>query len=650
GSVLGVLEEVIRVGHAMGYTMEGCEKDIKSWQQEKKEWVKELANNNILSFIAIQETKLNRVSHMDVKFMWGNSNYDFVCSDSLGNSGGILCIWESTVFKKDNVTISDSFVAIYGTWLPSRWNGDAILMGDFNEVRSREERRGLSFNPASARVFDNFISSSGLVDIKMEGYTFTWSHPSATIISKLDRFLVTDGILLLFPSITGICLDRHLSDHRLILVREVKVDFGPIPIIRLWTNEKRARMSGSKMNISNELRGIDNELDQGVVTDTILLRRHELIRQLNDIKAMEATYSLQKSKVRWAIEGDENSKYFHGIINKKRSQLAVRGVFVDGIWCNEPNSVKEAFFKHYQDRFKKPFNSGIKINFPFKSLIWRGVFHGMRSVWLFGTVGLINLRARMDLHSNFSGTLIPNVMDAKYVNDYRPISLTGSVYKVVTKIMANRLAMVIADIVFDSQSAFVAERQILDGPFILNEVLHWCKRKNKKAMFFKVDFAKAYDSVRWDYLIDVLEAFGFGPTWCKWIRGTFSYAKASVIVNGSPSNEFLFHGGLKQGDPLSPYLFILVMESLNLSVCKAVDEGLFQGDGVYSEQFFLGADPSDKKITWAAWDKVLASKKKGGLGVSSFYSLNRALLLKWVWSSYGVKLVCYFAGTSVVKE
>nr|GFA84031.1 RNA-directed DNA polymerase, eukaryota [Tanacetum cinerariifolium] len=182
GSVLGVLEEVIRVGHAMGYTMEGCEKDIESWQQEKKEWVKELANNNKLSFIAIQETKLNRVSHMDVKFMWGNSNYDFVCSDSLGNSGRILCIWESTVFKKDNVTISDSFVAIYGTWLPSnskilfviiyapqqvsykrilweyissligRWNRDAILMGDFNEVRSREEIRGLSFNPASARV------------------------------------------------------------------------------------------------------------------------------------------------------------------------------------------------------------------------------------------------------------------------------------------------------------------------------------------------------------------------------------------------------------------------------------------------------------------------------------------------------------------
>nr|GEX72659.1 RNA-directed DNA polymerase, eukaryota [Tanacetum cinerariifolium] len=334
-------------------------------------------------------------------------------------------------------------------------------------------------------------------------------------------------------------------------------------------------------------------------------------------------------------------------------------------------------------------------------------------------------------------------MDAKFINDYRPISLIGSVYKVVTKILANRLAVVIADIVFDTQSAFIAERQILDGPFILNEVLHWCKRKNKKTMFFKVDFAKVYDSVRWDYRIDVLEAFGFCPTWCKWIRGTFCFAKASVLVNGSPSNEFQFHRELKQGDHLSPYLFILVMESLHLSFSRAVEEWLFKGiclnvsvsishlfyagdpmvigecsdanlrgiinilkcfflasglqinidksqvlgvgvprliveratssfgcsilqnqfrylgthsfeigswrlplicyvhfkvpKGVLTEMeairnhFFNGADPLDKKITWDSWDKVLAAKIKRGLGVSSFYALNHAFLLKWVW-------------------
>nr|GFB76645.1 RNA-directed DNA polymerase, eukaryota, reverse transcriptase zinc-binding domain protein [Tanacetum cinerariifolium] len=73
------------------------------------------------------------------------------------------------------------------------------------------------------------------------------------------------------------------------------------------------------------------------------------------------------------------------------------------------------------------------------------------------------------------------------------------------------------------------------------------------------------------------EAFGFGNIWCKWIRGTFSSAKASVLVNGSPTIEFPFHYGLKQGDPLSFYLFILIMESLNMSFTRAIDEGVFKG-------------------------------------------------------------------------
>ncbi|GJW42685.1 RNA-directed DNA polymerase, eukaryota [Tanacetum coccineum] len=173
--------------------------------------------------------------------------------------------------------------------------------------------------------------------------------------------------------------------------------------------------------------------------------------------------------------------------------------------------------------------------------------------------------------------LIPKVPDAKYVTDYRPISLIGSVYKVITKVLANRLATVVSDLVSDTQSAFVANRQILDGPFILNEVLTWCKRKRKQAMIFKVDFAKAYDSVRWDYLMEVLQAFGFGPNWCKWVRGTLSSAMASVLINGSPSEEFAFYRGLKQGDPLAPFLFILVMESLHLSFTRTVNEGLFTG-------------------------------------------------------------------------
>ncbi|GKD51394.1 RNA-directed DNA polymerase, eukaryota, partial [Tanacetum coccineum] len=233
---------------------------------------------------------MTSISHMDVKFLWGNSNYDYVCSESLGNSGGILCIWEASIFKKINTTVSDNFIAIYGTWLPTnskilfiaiyapqqtsckrklwdyisnivgRWNGESIIMGDFNEVRSSEERRGSCFNPYSARYFDRFISNAGLVDVTLEGYAFTWAHPSASKMSKLDRFLVSDTIFRLF----------------------------------------------------------------------------ELKHKLLNVSEMESKDNFQKSKVKWAVEGDENSKFFHGIINKRRAQLAIRGIFVDGFWETEP--------------------------------------------------------------------------------------------------------------------------------------------------------------------------------------------------------------------------------------------------------------------------------------------------------------------------
>nr|GFD32179.1 RNA-directed DNA polymerase, eukaryota [Tanacetum cinerariifolium] len=87
-----------------------------------------------------------------------------------------------------------------------------------------------------------------------------------------------------------------------------------------------------------------------------------------------------------------------------------------------------------------------------------------------------------------------------------------------------------------------------DGPFILNEVLSWCKRKRKQALVFKVDFPKAYDSVCWDFLLDVLSAFAFGSKWCHWIRGIFSSNMVSVLVNGSPTTEFPIYRGLKQGE------------------------------------------------------------------------------------------------------
>nr|GEV98740.1 RNA-directed DNA polymerase, eukaryota, reverse transcriptase zinc-binding domain protein [Tanacetum cinerariifolium] len=109
----------------------------------------------------------------------------------------------------------------------------------------------------------------------------------------------------------------------------------------------------------------------------------------------------------------------------------------------------------------------------------------------------------------------PRLMDSHLVfidgiRDFRPITLIGSLYKIIAKILANRLVVVLEDIVNEVQSAFVAIRKIVDEPFILNKLLHWCKKKKKQTMVSRVDFEKACDSFRRDYLDGVLQIFGFG--------------------------------------------------------------------------------------------------------------------------------------------
>nr|GEU52874.1 RNA-directed DNA polymerase, eukaryota [Tanacetum cinerariifolium] len=483
--------------------------------------------------------------------------------ESVGSSGGILCMWEASVFKKDYATFSDNFIAIYGTWLPCNTkNGEAIVMGDFNDVYYIDERLGSVFNQSCARSFDHFITSSGLVDVKLEGFSFTWAHPSASKMSKLHRFLITEGILLIYPSITALCLDRHLSDHRPILLLEITTDFGSSPFRfyhswfslegfddMRWVKDKKLQQCIARSSIKEELSVIDKDLDRGQVSDDALLKRMEMMRQLHDINQMEAKDTFHKSKIKWAIKGDENTKFFHGIINKKRSQLSIREVFADGIWCTSLDSVKDTFKNHFEARFQQAKHDRFILNTSFNKRLSsdqveemdRGVSRDeiRRAIWNYGE------NKSPACNSSFIA-LIPKVTDAKFVFDFRPISLIGCVYKTN-----------------------------IGWPFYLNEVLNWCKRNMKQSMFFKVDFTKAYGSVRWGYLLDVLHAFGFGPNWCRWIHGSFSSAMASILVNGSPTSEFPLCCGLKQGDPLSPYLFILIMESLHMSFSRA-ENGLIR--------------------------------------------------------------------------
>nr|GEU79588.1 RNA-directed DNA polymerase, eukaryota [Tanacetum cinerariifolium] len=394
------------------------------------------------------------------------------------------------------------------------------------------------------------------------------------------------------------------------------------------------------------------------------------MEKLTDIDVNNEKDLAQKAKVKWAIEGDENSKFFHGIVNKKGRK------------------------------------------------------------WL---------------------------LEAFLLKDYRPISLIGCQYKIVGKILANRLSMVMDKLISKKQSAFIRYRQILDGPMILSEVIQWCNRKRKKSMIFKVDFEKGFDSVRWNFLDMILQKFGFESKWRMWIKGCLISSTASVLVNGSPTKEFQFQKGLRQGffkgikvsgqesanishlfyaddavfigewkeenfrnlvyilhcfylasglrinihkcslmgvggvnfdevcirssvigceavKPPFKYLGVLVGNNMSrihnwdvvinkvlsrLSKWKAktlsiggrytltksvlstlptyyfslfkVPIGVLNRLKTIRSKFFRGVDADSRKISWFSWDKVVASKEVGGLGMYSFYAMNRSLLFKWIW-------------------
>ncbi|KAK7268946.1 hypothetical protein RIF29_21657 [Crotalaria pallida] len=562
--------------------------------------VKKLINSNNPSILGLVETKHSSSKPRRWNSWWRADDLGWEEVLAVNGSGGLILMWNQTLFKVLSSTKGDRWINIEGRWtngdfpvsitlvyapndregririwqqlkiLKQSSNSPMMIMEDFNEILCPSERKGCSRLQASAEDFQEWVSDMCLIDLPLLGRKFTWYRNNSA--SKLDRIFVEAEWVSRFPEMKLWGLNRSISNHCPLLLECSKVNRGPKPFrsldmwfsnpnfvkmvekewksfaamplqrklnalkasLKKWNKESFGNFDRKIEQLERELNLIDNISDSALLDECTLARRNALTNQLWLWPKRKESYWFQHSRSRTIKEKDRDTRYFHILASVRKSRKTIGMLRVGGNAIREPRMIKQEITKFYKKLYSEEQPPCLKISgegfarineedskelesLPsleeIKKSVWdcessrapgyNGFNFGfVKRMWdvvgddFFRFINNFFQQGKLLNEVNRTWvTLIPKIDGACELKHFRPISMVGCIYKVIAKILSNRLKKVLPNLIGETQSTFIGERQILDGALIANEVVNWCKKKKKEAVLLKLDFQKAYDTI-----------------------------------------------------------------------------------------------------------------------------------------------------------
>ncbi|GJW75105.1 hypothetical protein Tco_0134475 [Tanacetum coccineum] len=461
-----------------------------------------------------------------------------------------------------------------------------LLMGDFNVILDPFERSaGSSYFTSSMEDFRDCLGEIGVEDVGMSGLKFTWNKSlgrTDVLLKKLDRVMCSGAFLEKFVNSYALFLPFVASDHAPAVI-EIPVILGAKPRPFKFANFLADK--GEFLPIVKKLERVQSMMVDDSFNLVLREKETECLRAYKDAMRDEESMVKQIAKgKRFSGQhvGAQFVKHFQSVLGEAKlvnpisypCLLFVKRLSLeDAEFMVRPMSkdeIKSVFFAMNDE--KAPGPNGFLSNF-FKaacSVIGDEVCTAISDFFKNG-------RLLKEVNATIIA-LVPKSKSPQKVSDFRPISCCNVIYKAITKIIANRIKGYLGMLVDECHNAFIPMRQISNNVLLSQELVrNYHRNCGPSKVAFKIDIHKAYDSVEWSFMKHCLVHFGFHNDMITWIMSCLSSPMFSVNVNGYSHGFFKGMRGLRQGDPLSPNLFTLVMEVFSLMVKRKIeDDGNFK--------------------------------------------------------------------------